>query len=82
MRNSFEYLKSLRSFSVISFEFECLLFFSGLISNIAAKYGLSRAQITVSSVEDKGLASFQIMPFFNENMEEFEKKMDQIDIDV
>jgi len=57
-------------------------YFSGFIRNVAAKYGLEITQITVSSVEEHGLTSFQIMPFFNENMEIFESKMDQIDIDV
>jgi hypothetical protein len=57
-------------------------FFSGLIQNIAAKYGLETTQITVSAVEQNGLTSFQIMPFFAENMDIFDKKMDQIDIDV
>jgi hypothetical protein len=57
-------------------------FKSGLIYNIAAKYGLERTQISVSSVEDHGLTSFQIMPFFNENMEIFDQKMEQIDIDL
>lgn len=56
--------------------------FSGLIHNIAAKYGLSISQITVSSVEGSGLTAFQIMPYFAENMEEFQVKMDQIDADV
>ncbi len=55
---------------------------SGLIHNIAAKYGLAISQITVSSVEGNGLTSFQIMPYFAENMDIFEQKMDQIDTDV
>jgi hypothetical protein len=33
-------------------------------------------------VEQTGLTSFQIMPFFNQDMEEFDNKMDQIDTDV
>jgi len=57
-------------------------FKNGLIHNIAAKYGLEITQIAVSSVEQNGLTSFQIMPFFVENMENFDKKMDQIDIDL
>ncbi|CAF3666061.1 unnamed protein product [Rotaria sp. Silwood1] len=57
-------------------------FKNGLIYNIANKYGLEITQITVSSVQKNGLTSFQIMPFFAENMEDFEKKMDQIDIDL
>ncbi|CAF1267530.1 unnamed protein product [Rotaria sordida] len=57
-------------------------FTNGLIQNIAKKYGLQITQITVSSVQQNGLTSFQIMPFFAENMEEFEKKMDQIDNDL
>jgi hypothetical protein len=57
-------------------------YFSGLIYNIAAKYGLIPSQITVSSVEENGLTSFQIMPYFSENMLIFQDKMDQIDTDV
>ncbi|CAF3124777.1 unnamed protein product [Rotaria sp. Silwood2] len=57
-------------------------FKNGLIYNIAKKYGLEVTQITVSSVQKNGLTSFQIMPFFAENIEDFEKKMDQIDIDL
>jgi hypothetical protein len=57
-------------------------FKSGLIHNIAAKYGLAISQITVSSVEGNGLTSFQIMPYFAENMDIFEQKMDQIDTDL
>ena len=57
-------------------------YFSGLIHNIAKKYDLEVTQITVSSVESSGLTSFQIMPFFAENMQDFEKKMDRIDTDV
>jgi len=53
-----------------------------LINNIAAKYDLETTQITVSSVEQGGLTSFQIMPFYAENMDEFQKKMDQIDVDL
>jgi hypothetical protein len=58
------------------------ILFSGLINNIAAKYELSPGQITVSSVKENGLTSFQITPYFAENMEVFDQKMDQIDIDV
>ncbi len=53
-----------------------------LINNIAFKYDLEPTQITVSSVENDGMTSFQIMPFYIENLDEFQKKMDQIDIDV
>lgn len=57
-------------------------FKNGLINNIAKKYSLEVTQIAVSAVQEHGLTSFQIMPFFAENMEDFEKKMDQIDIDL
>jgi hypothetical protein len=57
-------------------------FKNGLIYNIAAKYGLIPSQITVSSVEENGLTSFQIMPYFSENMLIFQDKMDQIDTDL
>lgn len=57
-------------------------FKNGLINNIAAKYELSPGQITVSSVKENGLTSFQITPYFAENMEVFDQKMDQIDIDL
>jgi hypothetical protein len=56
--------------------------FSGLINNIASKYDLETTQITVSSVEKDGMTSFQVMPFYIENLEDFQKKMDQIDDDV
>ena len=59
-----------------------LLVSSGLIHNIAAKYGLEVSQIAVSSVEGTGLSSFHITPYFNEDLNVFERKMDQIDIDV
>jgi hypothetical protein len=36
----------------------------------------------VSNVEANGMTSFQIMPFYNENPDDFQKKMDQIDIDL
>lgn len=58
------------------------LFFRDLINNIAEKYDLERTQIAVSSVEDNGMTSFQVMPFFIESVDDFQKKMDQIDIDV
>ncbi|CAF2803646.1 unnamed protein product [Rotaria sp. Silwood2] len=57
-------------------------FKNGLINNIATKYNLELTQITVSSVEHNGMTSFQIMPFYVEDMEDFEKKMDQIDNDL
>jgi hypothetical protein len=57
-------------------------FKKGLIFNIAGKYDLAVVQITVSSVEKDGMTSFQIMPFYAENMDEFDKKMAQIDIDL
>jgi hypothetical protein len=59
-----------------------LVLFSGFIHNVAAKYGLEVTQIAVSSVKENGLTSFHVMPFFAENMEDFERKMDQIDTDV
>ena len=55
---------------------------SGLIHNIASKYNLKGTQITVSAVEPTGLTSFQIMPYYAENMEQFQSKIDQIDLDV
>ncbi|CAF1049361.1 unnamed protein product [Adineta steineri] len=58
------------------------LFRNGFINNVAAKYNLIPTQITVSSVELNGLTSFQIMPFFTENMAEFQRKMDDIDADL
>lgn len=58
------------------------IFKKSLIQKIAAKYILSPSQITVSSIEQNGLTSFQIMPFFDENTEEFDQKMDQIDADL
>jgi hypothetical protein len=33
-------------------------------------------------VENDGTTSFQIMPFYIENLDDFQKKMDQIDTDV
>ncbi|UJR09837.1 hypothetical protein I4U23_014062 [Adineta vaga] len=49
----------------------------------AFKNGFIKAtQIVVSSVEQNGLTSFQIIPFVLENMEEFQKKVDQIDSDL
>lgn len=65
---------------LISFNY--LFICRSLIQKIAAKYILSPSQITVSSIEQNGLTSFQIMPFFDENTEEFDQKMDQIDADV
>ncbi len=53
-----------------------------MINNIAFKYDLEPTQITVSSVENDGMTSFQIMPFYIENLDDFQKKMDQIDTDV
>jgi hypothetical protein len=58
------------------------LFANGLIQNIATKYELETTQIAVSSVENTGMTSFQIMPFYSENMEDFQRKMDQIDADL
>ena len=55
---------------------------SGLIHNIATKYNLKVTQVTVSAVETTGVTSFQIMPHYAENMEEFQNKIDQIDLDV
>jgi ATP-dependent Zn protease len=57
-------------------------FKNGLVYNIALKYDLEPTQITVSSVEQGGLTSFQIMPFYIENADDFQKKMDQIDSDL
>jgi hypothetical protein len=83
MIDLFKHLKgNAKKYLFFFFEIKKKLLFSGLIYNIAAKYGLERTQISVSSVEDHGLTSFQIMPFFNENMEIFDQKMEQIDIDV
>lgn len=59
-----------------------LFLFSALIHNIGKKYDLSTGQITVSRVEPNGLTSFQIMPYTNDNMEEFQRKIDDIDADV
>jgi len=53
-----------------------------LINNIAMKYDLETTQITVSSVESGGMTSFQIMPFYVENLDDFQQKIDQIDIDL
>ncbi len=53
-----------------------------MINNIAFKYDLEPTQITVSAVENDGMTSFQIMPFYIENLDDFQKKMDQIDTDV
>lgn len=58
------------------------IFKKSLIQKIATKYALSPSQITVSSIEQKGLTSFQIMPFFHENMDAFDQKMDKIDADL
>jgi len=49
-------------------------FKNGLIQNIATKYGLEISQITVSSVEQNGLTSFQIMPFFFRKIWKFLKR--------
>lgn len=57
-------------------------FKSGLIHNIAEKYGLEVTQIAVSDVEPTGMVSFQIMPFYAENMKEFEEKINQVDLDL
>jgi len=57
-------------------------FKSGLIHNIAGKYDLMPTQIYVSSVESNGMTSFQIMPFYSENMDDFQEKIDQIDADL
>jgi len=81
--NSLKHLKS--KCQKIDFrEIFIILFYlwSDLINNIAEKYDLERTQIAVSSVEDDGLTSFQVMPFFIESVDDFQKKMDQIDIDV
>ncbi|CAF3075536.1 unnamed protein product [Rotaria socialis] len=59
-----------------------LAFKNGLINNIATKYELEPSQITISSVEHYGMTSFQVMPFYSENMDDFQKKMDQIDNDL
>jgi hypothetical protein len=53
-----------------------------LINNIALKYDLQTTQIAVSSVESDGMTSFQIMPLYADNPDEFQRKMDQIDLDV
>ncbi|CAF3865502.1 unnamed protein product [Rotaria magnacalcarata] len=59
-----------------------LAFRNGLINNIATKYELEPSQITISSVEHYGMTSFQVMPFYSENMDDFQKKMDLIDADL
>lgn len=59
-----------------------LLVFSGLINNIATKYDFEPTQITISSVGKDGMTSFQIMPFYSENLDDFQRKIDQVDIDV
>jgi len=46
------------------------------------KYDLEAAQIIVSLVERNGLTSFQVMPYYLENMNDFRNKMDRIDTDV
>lgn len=53
-----------------------------LITNIASKYDLQTTQIAVSSVESDGMTSFQIMPLYAENADDFQRKMDLIDSDV
>jgi hypothetical protein len=57
-------------------------FKNGLINNIAAKYDLEPSQIFVSSIEHDATASFQVMPYFIEDADDFQKKMDQIDSDL
>jgi hypothetical protein len=57
-------------------------FEKGLIQNIATKYDLEPTQITVSSVERDSTTSFQVMPFYAENLDDFQKKIDQIDDDL
>lgn len=54
----------------------------GLVNNIASKYDLEVGQITVSSVESDGTTSFQIMPYFSESADDFQRKIDQIDADL
>ena len=46
------------------------------------KYDLEPTQVKVSKVEGCGMISFQVMPFYVENRMEFQKKIDQIDVDV
>ena len=67
---------------LIFFEVETNCVFSGLINNIAAKYNLEPSQISVTAVEPNGMTSFQIMPYYLENADEFQTKMDNIDTDV
>jgi hypothetical protein len=43
---------------------------------------LEPSQIFVSSIEHDATASFQVMPYFIEDADDFQKKMDQIDSDV
>ncbi|CAF0784287.1 unnamed protein product [Adineta ricciae] len=57
-------------------------FKNGLINNIAAKYNLEPSQISVTAVEPNGMTSFQIMPYYLENADEFQTKMDKIDTDL
>lgn len=81
MINLFKHLKSILK-KILNVKFIYFNLFSDLIRNIAKKYNLEITQITVSSVEEHGLTSFQIMPFFNENMDAFDEKMDLIDNEV
>ncbi|CAF1600404.1 unnamed protein product, partial [Didymodactylos carnosus] len=52
------------------------------IQNLASTYGLLPAQIFVFPIQPKRLTNFQIMPFFREDKDDFQRKMDQIDADI
>lgn len=79
---TFKTCVSLMNASLFSNHFSIIDFSSGLIHNIAKKYNLKTSQITVSKVEPTGSTSFQIMPYYDENMDDFQDKIDQIDSDV
>ena len=55
---------------------------SDFVNNVAMKYDLEPTQVKVSKVEGCGTISFQVMPFYVENRMDFQKKIDQIDVDV
>ena len=52
------------------------------MNNIASKYDFEVGQVTVSHIENDGTASFQIMPYYTENVDDFQRKIDQVDLDV
>ncbi|CAF0738859.1 unnamed protein product [Didymodactylos carnosus] len=57
-------------------------FKNGFIQNVASKYELMPPQILVTRVETDGQTEFQVMPYFQEDKDDFQKKMDQIDADM